>query len=262
MAHWSYRHPKVARFVRSRAFLIIGAIVSVALIGTLVWGVGVAIARIPPARPEPEREPAVSASSLTADPTTDPSLTPDDPASQANPDSITCWDGDQVESLDSCTSPEGVAGLKYVFPSLSDNLGGTTYDCAYVDYPNRPEFTFSYDCPLAGDSIDTAVQLVRYRYWTDTKVSLKHYKKVFKDGDKSDFILDGRDVGTMYRSNTPDEYGRYVTAFILFKGRMCLSVEGSSQSLLDDMLPEARFRAAADLHGFSGPAPAEGTWAK
>lgn len=131
-----------------------------------------------------------------------------------------------------------------------------------MKYPKRDEFTFSYNCPASGSTMEHADRLVRYRYWEDGAAARKHYRKVFSDGGSRPFILDGRKVGTVYWNNSPKEYGRYVRAFTLFDGRIVLSVEGSSPRLLDQMLREAQFRAADELYGYSGAAPSEGTWTR
>ena len=46
----------------------------------------------------------------------------------------------------------------------------------------------------------------------------------------------------------------------MLDGHMCLSIEGSSPSLLSEMVTEARFRAAKELYGHSGDSPTEGRW--
>lgn len=38
MAHWSYAHPELARFVRSRMFLPVAAVLGLTLLGGLGWG--------------------------------------------------------------------------------------------------------------------------------------------------------------------------------------------------------------------------------
>lgn len=202
--------------------------------------------------------PGRTSASASLSPESSPSVSED---SSLAP-SYTCWDGGTAESLDSCGVPEGVAGLKYVFPGLATNLSGSIYSCSYVKYPKRDEFTFSYDCPASGSTMEHADRLVRYRYWEDGATARKHYRKVFSDGGSRPFILDGRKVGTVYWNNSPKEYGRYVRAFTLFDGRIVLSVEGSSPRLLDQMLREAQFRAADELYGYSGAAPSEGTWTR
>lgn len=201
-----------------------------------------------PLQPEPTN---------SASPTPEPSPTHSESTSAA---SYVCWDGGTAESLNSCGVPEGVAGLKYVFPGLAANLSGSTYSCSYVKYPKRTEFTFSYDCPASGSTLKDADRLVRYRYWEDGAVARKHYRKVFSDGGSRPFILDGQNVGTVYWNSSPKEYGRYVRAFTLFDSRIVLSIEGSSPRLLDQTLQEARFRAAEQLYGYSGATPSEGTW--
>lgn len=179
-------------------------------------------------------------------------------------EAFTCWDGTPASSLATCGEPEGVSGLRYLFPSLDDNLSSPAYTCDKVTYTNREKYTFSYDCRLAGETPQSSPQMVRYRYWTDSKVADKHYRAVFKgNGGSEPMYLDGEKVGTTYRSDGPMVnvgQGRYTIAFITVDGHMCLSMEGDSQSLLTEMLKEARFRVPSQVSGYAGAAPSETIW--
>ena len=248
-------------------WLLAAGLTAVALAVTTAFLLGERILRPTAAVPAPIMSSSAATIEATAPATSEPA-TParqySEPAEEHTNTAVayTCWDGVPVNNVASCSRPADEDGLKYIFPSLSKNLDGNTYDCTYTDYSNRRVATFSYDCPLAGQTNEATDQLVRYRYWSDSTVSRAHYRKVFDQGTQEDFILDGQKVGTIYSNREPDEffYGRYVMAFLMLDGHMCLSIEGSSPSLLSEMVTEARFRAAKELYGHSGDSPTEGRW--
>lgn len=257
MAHWTYRYPRAARFFRSRAFLVVGPLLGVAALVGAGFGVVTIVANLP----EPEPAPAAlqPAPAQVEQPSAEPVET-GGPAPESPPTSFTCWDGAPARDASACDKPSGEDGLKYLFPSLSENLQSDLFACQYTDYPKRDKFTFSYDCPLPGESMESTAQLIRYRYWSDTKASLKHYRGVYKDGTSEPLFLNGTNVGTVFRNTAPEEYGRYVIAFALFNGRMVMSIEGSDYALLEEMLEQARFRAPDEFYGYRGDHPTEARW--
>lgn len=257
---------------RRRVWPVIVAVVAgLAVIGGGVgaaWGYG--LFGKPSVSPPPTHSTNPKASSsATASPPT-PAATTSGPTATTSTQpttgaaGFTCWDGRLVPALTDCGGPEGIAGMRYMFPSLDEHLATpVTFDCTQVTYPKRDKYTVSYDCPLAGETAQTGKQLVRYRYWTDAKAALKHYRGIFKVGGSSQpFYLNGTKVGTVFSSDGPlaEGNGRYAMAFVLLGGHMCLSVEGASEYLLDDMLKEARFRVPDQFRGHPGAQASETTW--
>ena len=248
--------------------VVVAVVAALALVGGGVgaaWGFG--LFRTPANTTQATRPvstnppPPTSAAPAPSTPTGLPSST----SQSASPAAagFTCWDGTTASVLSDCGGPEGIAGMRYMFPSLADHLASAgSYSCRQVEYPKRDKYTVSYDCPLAGETAQSSTQLVRYRYWTDAKASLKHYRGVFSEGGSQPFRLNGKEVGTVFSSNGPmaEGNGRYAMAFVLLGGHMCLSVEGASQPLLDDMLKEARFRVPDQFKGHPGADASETTW--
>jgi hypothetical protein len=245
--------------------LPVAAVLGVAVLGGLAWGaVAVGIGSAPTSAAAPGATAAAASATLTPASATATPISEQPTTPTKSGTSFTCWDGTHASSLANCGVPEGVTGLRYVFPSLGENLTSSEHTCDMVNYTKRHKYTFSYDCRLAGETTQSSSQMVRYRYWTDVKVAAAHYRAVFKGyGSSEPMYLDGEEVGTMYRSDKPMQnvgQGRYAIAFITVDGHMCLSLEGGSESLVDEMLKDARFRVPGQFRGFAGDVPAETTW--
>lgn len=150
---------------------------------------------------------------------------------------FTCWNGRGADGLDSCGRATGTAGLKYIYPSLNDQWDR----CKYVDY--RPT-TATYDCQL-----DEGV--IRYRYWKDSAEAEQHYLEKYTSAEISEFNLDGRPVGTMYRATKRDKKGIFSMTAHWGDGHYSLSVDAKSRAQQDELWGLVTFRAVADLQGYA-----------
>lgn len=258
--------PPLAGLLRSPSNLFAAIAVIIALALGIGWlttaNSGGRISAAPNGAPASSRAPDVTTEPPYSEADSDDQ---DDEGSESNPVTVTCWDGSSATDLASCGNPDGIGGMKYMFPTLKANLDDPGWDCEYDDYPSRKDGTetFSYDCWQSGATEESTDLLVRYRYWGDSMVSLNHYAKIYEEHIQEPMILNGREVGTIFQSTEPLSvaYGRYATAFVMLNGRMTLSVEAFTEDDLAALRDEqAVFRSPDEFSGFSGDSPSELTW--
>lgn len=157
---------------------------------------------------------------------------------------FSCWNGMTADVVDDCGTPTGIEGLKYIYPSLV-----TQWDrCKYADY--RPT-TATYDCTFAEG-------VIRYRYWKDAAEARRHYTAKYAKADKTELVLDGEVVGTLYRATKRDKKGLYTMTAWWGGGHYSLSVEARDRAAQEKLWNTVTFRAFDDLSGHpSGAEPRE-----
>ncbi len=178
-------------------------------------------------------------SALNSPPTAISSPTLNSEQSSASPQSddvsYTCWNGKEVDSLDRCSQPTGIAGLKYIYPSMNEQWS----HCKYVAYRTT---TATYDCTFTDG-------VIRYRYWKDSAEADRHYRQKYATGEASDFVLDDNNVGTLYRATKRDKDGKFTMTAHWGGGHYSLSVDSKTRADQDALWETVRFRALFDLRG-------------
>ena len=147
----------------------------------------------------------------------------------------TCWNGDMAPSVDLCSSPKGVEGLRYVFPQLE------------VMEPRcqRAPTTLGVrlEC-IVGDR-----GLIRFRYWDEARDNRRHYEEDYAPHRATEFRLAGEPVGTVYR--WPDEWeGRaYRMSALYGQDHFSVSVEAPTKAAREQLFKDTWFRRPSDFRG-------------
>jgi hypothetical protein len=149
------------------------------------------------------------------------------------PTAYECWDGTVTTELAECSFPNGREGLHYAYPSLDPAA------CNFKDYR---ESTGAYECPVGTRG------LIRYRFWWDAAEATEHYGTKYKQAVHSPMLLDGRDVGDLYRSNKRVS-GLYTMSGLWLDGHLSFSVESSTVADREALFALVQIRAYEDLNG-------------
>ncbi len=176
-----------------------------------------------------------------------PTLNSEPPSASPESDDVlsyTCWNGKEVDSLERCIQPTGVAGLKYIYPSMNEQWS----HCKYAAYRTT---TATHDCTFADG-------VIRYRYWKDAAEADRHYRQKYATGEGSDFVLDDNNVGALYRATKRDKGGKFTMTARWGGGHYSLSMDAKTRAGQDALWETVRFRALSDLRGhFSESDPGE-----
>ncbi|MGL5810597.1 MAG: hypothetical protein ACRCYQ_11680 [Nocardioides sp.] len=105
----------------------------------------------------------------------EPSPAPESPSdsAEATPsavpvEQVRCWNGRTAADLADCDSPAGLAGLRWVFPSLEPD------SCERLREPGRPQF---WRCDLRVDSGEEA--LAYYSEWESSDAARIHFTQSY-----------------------------------------------------------------------------------
>lgn len=173
--------------------------------------------------------PSASASATGAQP-------PSQPAA-----SFVCWDGTVVSDLVACETLQGREALEYLYPSLD------TAECTY----KRIVASGLYDCKLSAG-------LIRYRFWLDPERAVDHYTEKYAQGEQQPLLLDGHDIGVVYRRDVKAS-GRYTLSGLWLEGRFSFSLEARTIPEREALFDQLKFRAYDQLVGHpQGQAPGTG----
>ncbi len=174
--------------------------------------------------------------SQAGSPTSSPAATTGAPHAETPAALIfTCWNGKSVSSLDRCGRATGIEGLKYVYPSLV----GQWKRCKYVDLlPTTDAFECGFD-----DGV------IRYRYWKNVKEANDGIAERYATAQRSELILDGQSVGTMYRPTRRERTGLFAMLAQWGDGHFSLTITAKTRAQQERLWNTVRFRALADLRG-------------
>lgn len=157
---------------------------------------------------------------------------------------VTCWNSVGADSIDECGPPHGKNGLTWVYPSLVDQWD----DCVPKAYRAT---TDDFDCTIPGG-------LVRYRYWADSDEATKHYTGKYEASEATPLLLDGHEVGTLYRAERRVS-DVYTLSALWLDGHFSFSIEAGTPEQRDALLDAIRIRAYDQLTGMAaGDTPRQG----
>ncbi|MFT4108688.1 serine/threonine-protein kinase [Propionicimonas sp.] len=195
-----------------RRLLAPGAAVLAVLVvaGTLVWSG--ALGR-PAAAPPPATSPTASPSSTNT--------------------GFECWDSTVVPALSDCSEPRGRSALEYLYLSVDPDL------CTFVDYRAS---TGAYECTVGTRG------LIRYRFWNDSAESSAHYSTKYATEPHETMLLDGHEVGTIYRLTRKIRGVRTMSGTWL-DGHFSFSVEAATVAERESLFELVRIRAYDQLNG-------------
>lgn len=105
-------------------------------------------------------------------------LTEEIPPPPAPPAQVACWDGTGADSPDACTTPSGVAGLRWVFPTFHPNRD----NCVDV-LDSHPEYLrpAMYEC---GFEMPNQSVSVTYNELADVEAARKYFAKQYADAER------------------------------------------------------------------------------
>lgn len=260
MAHWSYSYPRAARFVRSRAFLLVAIPVVLGLIAGVVIAISQLVGRPPvptaggtssenpssgDGRVQATVQPTLGTSNAEVPvPPTKSELVPAGPTAVG----FTCWNGDAVLDLTKCARPRTDAQafkyLEYVYPGLADVVGRCERRPTPKKYSDVAAFL---NCPVAG------VSNVRYRYWRDRDDANGHYAEDDKKFDGASpyavYIGDQR-VGGWVRAYNKSDDGLLTVTMFLPEQHLSLSIEGKSMKGLWAEFERTMIRPVGEILGY------------
>ncbi len=145
-----------------------------------------------------------------------------------------CWDGAVSDDLSRCSTPRGRAGLDYLYLSLQPD------SCIYVEYRAT---TGAYECEIG------TTGLIRYRFWSDASESERHYSTKYDAAIHTAMLLDGHQVGDLYRLNRRAG-GVYKMSGLWLDGHLSFSVESATIAGRESLFDLVRIRAYEQLPGF------------
>jgi hypothetical protein len=117
-----------------------------------------------------------------AEPSESASAEPSPSATSEAPAPVTCWDGAPAQQVSECTSPEGRAGLEYVFPSMAGQ------ECSALGASPAIGRTALIQC--YGYLDDGTKIKINYSVWDSVDYGIAHY--------------DGKGL---VRADSPEVYG-------------------------------------------------------
>jgi hypothetical protein len=116
-------------------------------------------------------------------------MTAEIPDSEPAPPEVRCWDGEVVGAAESCTSPSGEAGLRWVFPTFHPERGECVDVLLTHDYP-RPAM-WECDFKIPGRWVT-----VTYTELAGVEPARKYFEKEFA-GSRREKVRTAD--GTVYR---------------------------------------------------------------
>jgi hypothetical protein len=126
-----------------------------------------------------------------------------DPDSRSEPDvrQVVCWNDARVARRGDCTQPEGLAGLRWVFPSLDRDF----VRCSRrLDVTPDPALR-SWWCLVKGGNPGEGIS---YGEWTEPGAAREFYSRQYGTTPHN-FLVEGRPVGFRWIRSEPTRRGFY-----------------------------------------------------
>lgn len=140
---------------------------------------------------------------------------------------FTCWNKQQVIRRGYCADPDGLAGLRWVYPSFHHNLA----DCRRRPDANPDPALRSWFCPAPGGASDDGI---RYTEWQEVGDAKTHFDRVYDQApSEAPFVVEGRPVGYRWARTDPNEKGSYKMTMVYSKWPFSLSVYARSKADLE-----------------------------
>jgi hypothetical protein len=112
---------------------------------------------------------------------------------------VTCWNGARVPGRGDCTAPEGLAGLRWVFPSLDRDFEQCN---RRLDVTPDPSLR-SWWCLVKGGDPGEGIS---YGEWTEPEASRSFYSRQYGT-PAYNFLVEGRPVGHRWIRQEPTRSG-------------------------------------------------------
>ena len=160
-------------------------------------------------------------------------LTAEVPLPEVRPQ-VTCWDHSTAESADACTTPTGVDGLRYVFPTFHP----TRDNCVDV-LLTHPEYTrpAMYECDF---KVDNHWIKVTYMQLADVSAARVYFEKYFPEAKREQVnTAEGTPYRYVWREHT--DLG-YELAAMYIDYPYAVSINAPEESYRDQALRELEFR--------------------
>jgi len=121
------------------------------------------------------------------------------PAGESATRQVTCWNGARVPRRGDCTKPEGLAGLRWVFPSLDRDFEGCN---RRLDVTPDPALQ-SWWCLVKGGA---ASEGISYGEWAEPGAARRFYSHQYAT-PAHNFLVEGRPVGHRWIRSEPTRSG-------------------------------------------------------
>lgn len=153
---------------------------------------------------------------------------------------VRCWDGTRTDRLSKCSEPEGLRGMRWIFPSFERRVcrRGTAA---------RPRLSF-FDCRTALRD-GTPVEM-HFSEWTRTELGVANYRA--NEGVQVERLASGRFRWLIFTPQDRTGVGQWKVAFMLRNAPYSLTMYARSESArtraideLLDMRPASQVRGAA-----------------
>ena len=122
-----------------------------------------------------------------------------DPPGEAAGREVTCWNGARVARRGDCTQPEGLAGLRWVFPSLDRDFEHCT---RRLDVTPDPSLR-SWWCLVKGGAPSEGIS---YGEWVEPAAARRFYSRQYGT-PAYNFLVEGRPVGHRWIRSEPTDSG-------------------------------------------------------
>jgi hypothetical protein len=132
--------------------------------------------------------------------TTSSQATPSTPA----PGQRRCWDGQAPETASGCSTPSGIQGLLWVYPSFKQDRVA----CQRVVRPLSPRKVLAYFCPFTEDN---PAEGIRYSEWVSASAAREIITRDFSPWPETGVEREGYTWSVWIRESS-DERGSFSTA--------------------------------------------------
>jgi serine/threonine protein kinase len=145
--------------------------------------------------PDPDRDPSDAGSSPRQSQA---------PRSTPAADQRRCWDGRAAETAAGCSTPSGMQGLLWVYPSFKQDRVA----CQRVAQPLSPRKVLAYFCPFNAESPDEGI---RYSEWVSASAAREIITRDFRPWPEAEVEQEGSTWSVWIREDR-DEQGSFSSA--------------------------------------------------
>jgi len=157
------------------------------------------------------------------------------PSRSASGAPVTCWNGEETARRGQCTTPRGVAGLKWVYPSFERDFNG----CQAVPDPTPAEKVSAWFCPFAGHPQEG----VRYNEWSSASDAEAWHELHYRSYDPEPLHMGSRRVGDLWRRLKSDENGLFTATAVYQDWPFSTSVQSRTSVGVDTGCPRVVLRS-------------------